>query len=245
MLSNLKEKSNYVSDSVNHFVENGYVIINKALPNETVERLATLVDKLFEERKHLLIKPVMDLGNLISLSREFHFLIKYPPTFQVLHQLFGPDIALLSTAFRYSTPGTPNQAWHIDYKRDWENLKPEYPMWLPFPTVIAAYYLDDLTLENGALWVVPKSHKRPNRPPWEDISLPGELPLLVQKGGCILFDARLWHRGGKNSTQKPRRGLFFDYSLSWVKSPFKLEGKEVDFLIQNSGNDTLRLLGLI
>lgn len=245
MLLNLKQKSNYVADSVSNFVENGYVVIENALSIETVERIATLVDNLFEERKHLLTKPVMDLGNLLSLSREFHFLIKHAPTFQVLHQLFGADIALLSTAFRYSTPGTPNQAWHIDYKRDWENLKPEHPMWLPFPTVIAAYYLDDLTLENGPLWVVPKSHKRPNRPPWEDISLQDELPLTVLKGCCILFDARLWHRGGKNISQKPRRGLFFDYSLSWVKSPYKLEGKEIDILIQNSDNDTLKIVGLI
>ena len=162
MLSDLKQKSSYVHDSVNYFIENGYLIIDKIIPLEVVEKLATILDNVFEERKHLLVKPVMDLSNLLSLSREFHFLIKYAPTFQVLYQLFGADIALLSTAFRYSTPGTPNQAWHIDYKRDWENLKPEHPMWRPFPTVIAAYYLDDLTLDNGPLWVVPKKKKKAN-----------------------------------------------------------------------------------
>lgn len=239
-----KSAATDLQEQADFFMSQGYYLFDTNLPDNLLDTFRVEADRLYEARKTEMTKPALTVDNIINVSRVFHPLIKFTPVYNLLQKLFGPDLNLLSTGMRYCLPGTPSQAWHIDYKRGWQNLRPENPMWKPFPTIIAAYYLDDLTLENGPLWVVPGSQLRAERPMWEDVSLPDERPLMVKAGDCILFDARTWHRGGANTTVHPRRAIFFDYSLYWVKKPYRFEGPEIDHLIARSDNDMLYLLGL-
>jgi len=79
--------------------------------------------------------------------------------------------------------------------------------------------LDDTTLENGTLVVLP-AHKEPSVSVDEDVGpVPlkdgdqaGVQPLEVAAGDVVLFTSSLWHCSPPNLTKRVRRVLYVQYS---------------------------------
>lgn len=71
------------------------------------------------------------------------------------------------------------------------------------------WMLDELTPENGATRVVPRSHRgaaavpRPLAQP--GTSHPDEVLIVGQPGDVLIFDAHLWHSGRRNNDGARRR----------------------------------------
>jgi phytanoyl-CoA hydroxylase len=83
-------------------------------------------------------------------------------------------------------------------------------------------YLDDATLDNGCLMVVPRSHTGPVLDHHQDghfvgaVTEPGfdpsgAAPILVKAGGISIHHARLLHGSAPNTSGNPRRLLLFQY----------------------------------
>lgn len=75
--------------------------------------------------------------------------------------------------------------------------------------------LDDFTEENGATTVIPGSHlwgdeRRPTR---EEM-----IPAVMPAGSMVYFLNPLWHSGGANRTQNPRRSLNLQYCQPWCRT---------------------------
>lgn len=243
LVRNSLEQQNLVS-RVNRFMEDGYTVFDSIINKDQLQKFRQICDKVYLESQYDQNIPFISTTNVLNIAADLGPLVRFQPVYSFIRQLFGPDVILLSNSMRYCKPGTPNQAWHIDYRRDWPISRPENPLWSPFPTVLVAYYLDTLTLETGPFWVVPGSHKRIKRPVYADTSVPGELPILANEGSAIAFDARLWHRGGGNFSNSLRRALFFDYSLSWVVRKNKVEGGIVQQAINEHDSEMMQLLGI-
>jgi len=93
---------------------------------------------------------------------------------------------------------------------------PSYPMVLQ--TIIA---LDEFTEDNGALYVIPYSHKKRQRVclPWqgglERNTIPeGAVKVIVPKGSAIIAVGHIWHGAFQNMTQSPRRALVIQFVVS-------------------------------
>ena len=43
------------------------------------------------------------------------------------------------------------------------------------------------------------------------------MPVCVKPGTAVLFDRRMWHRRGLNTSDVTRRVLFFGYSYRWLR----------------------------
>ena len=76
--------------------------------------------------------------------------------------------------------------------------------------------LDEFTTENGALRVVPGSHRWAKRPQ-EILQDPearhaGEILVTAPAGTVVVMNAHLWHGGTENRTAVPRRALHAFYS---------------------------------
>ena len=131
-------------------------------------------------------------------------------------------------------PQFQGQAWHQD------------EIYIPTRdrSLIGAWIaLDDATLENGCLWVVPGSHRpgylypqRPHGNPEEfdfapesfgfDESL--EMPVEVKAGTVVFFNGYLLHRSRKNRSEVYRRVLVSHYCNAWSLLPWSLkEGESV------------------
>lgn len=229
---------------VQEFVSNGYVIFENVLNDPIIADLRKDVERIHMSESVDQHSPAHLINHIYSRSGRFHILVRKDPVFAFVKQLLGPDITLRFISMRYCEPGTPGQPWHIDYRQHWPIKMPEHPLWMPFPTVVVAYYLDDLTTENGPLWIVPGSQVGPERPENVDEHLPGEVSLMMRVGSAVVFDAKVWHRGGGNFSTIPCRALFLDYSLSWVIRPYKFNGPFIEELKEDADQELLKLLGL-
>jgi phytanoyl-CoA hydroxylase len=147
-----------------------------------------------------------------KLSPKLHALLAHPRIVEVLVRLIGPDVKAMQSMLFIKSEGKPGQAWHQD----------EYFIPTRDRSLTAAWIaLDDATVDNGCLWVLPGSH-RPGiiypakgidddrfdctdeayRFPYrEEDAVPVELPA----GGAIVFDGHLLHRSLPNTLERGLR----------------------------------------
>jgi hypothetical protein len=78
------------------------------------------------------------------------------------------------------------------------------------------WILDDMAPENGALRLVPGSHRtgHPPRGTWAQPhgSHPHEIAVRAHAGDVIVADARLWHGGSLNQSGRRRRLIIAQFS---------------------------------
>jgi ectoine hydroxylase-related dioxygenase (phytanoyl-CoA dioxygenase family) len=76
--------------------------------------------------------------------------------------------------------------------------------------------LDDFTEENGATWFLPYSQNSLEKPSEEEFYKNGK--RLIAKAGTVwFFNARLWHAGGNNLTDKWRHALTINLCRPYMK----------------------------
>ena len=86
-----------------------------------------------------------------KLSPTIHNYLGHHAIVEVLTQVIGPDVKCMQSMLFIKKAGKPGQAWHQD-----EDFIPTRDRSLTG----AWMALDDATVENGCLWVIPGSHKR-------------------------------------------------------------------------------------
>ena len=79
--------------------------------------------------------------------------------------------------------------------------------------------LQDFTKDNGATYVLPGSHRMPEKPS-DAKFFAGAVQLECQMGDAIFFDARLWHAAGSNKTQDWRHGLTINFCRPYMRTRF-------------------------
>ena len=129
-------------------------------------------------------------------------------------------------------PGFPGQAWHQDEVYIPTRDRSLAGAWIA---------IDDATVNNGCLWVLPGSHKpgylyfqREHDQPDEfdfaqesygfDDSL--EVPVEVKAGDVVFFNGYLLHRSRKNKSENYRRALVSHYMNAWSLLPWQLREGE-------------------
>jgi hypothetical protein len=80
----------------------------------------------------------------------------------------------------------------------------------------ALVMLDDFTVQNGATCLLPHSQTLAARP--DDATFhAGAARATGTRGSVLLFDSRLWHAGGRNLTDAPRRALTLTFTSPFFK----------------------------
>lgn len=85
--------------------------------------------------------------------------------------------------------------------------------------VIVLVALDEFTAQNGATLYLPgshQSHERPNEDHFRSHAKVAEMPA----GSILVFDARLWHAAGHNSSDTKRRALTIGFTRPFFKPQF-------------------------
>ena len=80
----------------------------------------------------------------------------------------------------------------------------------------ATLLLDDFTEENGATWFLPASHTRESAPSPDEFYDKGAR-AIAPAGSVLYFNARLWHAGGANQTDRWRHALTINMCRSYMK----------------------------
>lgn len=187
-----------------------------------IDQLHLLVDKLtkdegekagFEGREEHYkpgkkFEPIANrLGNLPNKSRSFFKFCTYPPNLKCAEYLIKDEICVSSSNFREPLKNDMQQRLHID----WMPRKNQNDR---FESIIAMLYLDDSNSLNGAIRLVPKSHRLTGFPdqycnPF--LTHQDEVILPAKKGSILLLNSNLWHRGGANFDGSRRRIINVSY----------------------------------
>jgi hypothetical protein len=130
--------------------------------------------------------------------------------------LTGPFNAILGdgcTVYAYTSSSMPPSAInysgriHVDCPR----LIPGY-----ITNVGATILLDDFTENNGATWYLPNSHMQPE-PPEQKHFYANARRVLAPAGSVWFFNARTWHAGGANHSDRWRHALTINMARPWMK----------------------------
>ena len=163
-----------------------------------------------EERE---FDQVRKMSHLSQFDDLFEATSKKPEIVDVIEDLMGPNIKLYTEQLmmkpRFNGTVTP---WHQDCV--------SFPWFLPQVAVSCWVALDDATVENGCMTVIPGSHKwGPVAKEYQDTFLNSgkfaePVPVEVKAGECMFHHGLNWHRTGANNTPNRRRGLALHYIQS-------------------------------
>lgn len=151
------------------------------------------------------------LANLVDKGDVFVECIGEPRVLEYVAHVLGERLKLSSLNARSANPrNEAAQPLHVDAGA----LPDERGYWV----CNTLWMLDDLTGENGALRVVPGSHRFGRRPQdaLEDPLQPHPDEVLVtgRAGDLVVMNSHLWHGGAANRTDRPRLALHAFYCRS-------------------------------
>ncbi|MDJ0752709.1 MAG: phytanoyl-CoA dioxygenase family protein [Ardenticatenaceae bacterium] len=216
------------------FAEHGYLIVEEALSQtevaalhrETVQicrgKLGTvngLPDFNPAESDDEVIRRTLCIHHPHKISELILEVMRHPAIVDVLTGVVSPNVKCMQSMLFIKSAGKPGQAWHQD-----EDFIPTRDR-----SLIGAWIaLDDATVSNGCLWVIPGSHRdgilwelaEQDNPDFdctdEAVGFPytadDAVPVELKAGSVVFFNGYLLHRSLPNvTTTGYRRALVFHY----------------------------------
>jgi hypothetical protein len=185
--------------------EDGFAIFPGLISEDEVACYTQRVEELFAlegERSGSEFKQepgTRRLANCVDKGRIFEKAIENPVVLKSVEAVLGPDFKLSSFNVRSANPQSNcGQPLHADSGA----LADEKGYWV----CNSVWMLDDFTESNGALRVVPGSH-RWGRLPAPGEQADGELLVTGKAGTVVVMNAHMWHGGTDNRTNHPRRAM--------------------------------------
>lgn len=220
------------TDFVSLYERDGFVVARELLATADVERILNRIVAIASGRvssfpkENIELEPRPDTaGN--PVARKINQCVEHDTVFMELardsrildlvESLIGPDIKLYGSQCFMKPPGGVEKPYHQDSA---------YFTIEPRNLVTCWIALDDVTVENGCLWVIPGSHRGElfdHSQPWQvgdrvDMQIPDDLidrtsetAVVMPAGSCSFHHSVLMHRSGPNQTHIHRRGLAIHY----------------------------------
>jgi phytanoyl-CoA hydroxylase len=226
-----------ISDAdVAFYRENGFLVVENAIDADEVkllndDALAICRGKYGEYNGWVGPHDGQTDEDVLAQYLCIHFPHKFSPTMHeylastamkdVLSKVVGPNVKCMQSMLFIKAAGKPGQAWHQD-----EFYIPTRDRSLTGGWIA----LDDATVENGCLWVIPGSHKRGILWPQhkhddrrfdcsgESYQFPyteeDEIPVEVPAGSIVFFNGYLLHRSLPNKAKSGYRRVLVNHYMS-------------------------------
>jgi Phytanoyl-CoA dioxygenase (PhyH) len=185
--------------------DDGFAIFPGLVAAQELARCRQRVEELFAlegERSgsEFKLEPgARRLANCVDKGRIFEKALENPVVLECVQAVLGPDFKLSSFNVRSANPQSNcGQPLHADSGA----IADEKGYWV----CNSVWMLDDFTESNGALRVVPGSH-RWRKLPELGAKVPGEMLVTGKAGTVVVMNAHLWHGGTDNRTDRPRRAM--------------------------------------
>ena len=225
------------------YINDGYLVVPEVFNQATGESIQAEIPK-FRDGTY----PIQDPLNLVDkdsgllavhfphwVSRPIFETLNHPKIKEVLRKIVGAHIPhwdgrvkCMQSMLFLKPPGFPGQAWHQDERFIPTRDRSLVGVWIA---------LDDATLDNGCLRVIPGSHKMgqlwPTRPHNETeefdlsdesygFSSDNEEIVEVNAGSAVFFNGYLLHRSLRNQSDASRRALVHHYMNAWSNLPWQI-----------------------
>lgn len=225
----------------------GYLALVSFMGEELLGALRQRVDELFLEEGNRAGSEFKQepnarrLANLVDKGAIFEQIIATPEILEYVRHVLGLECKLSSLNARSANPQSDcRQPLHADMAA----VRDEKGYWV----CNTVWILDEFTAENGAIRMVPGSHRWGKLP--QDVLQdpyaphPDEVLLTGSAGTVVVMNAHLWHGATANRTAAPRRAVHAFYcrrDKPQQQYQKKLLGTEVQ---QRLGPALRRLLAL-
>lgn len=191
----------------------GFVVLERVLGNDEIAAIKTAL------APHLATTPTgrnrfeglksQRVYALVAKDPVFADLVSHPRILQLLDQLLEPNY-LLSAALAISHGGGEDpQQFHYD------DGSYRIPRPRPHVGVSAIWAIDEFTPANGATELIPGSHGWGDERPGPDD--PRRQKMVMPAGSVVVFVGTVWHRGGANTTDRPRLAITPQYCQPWAR----------------------------
>jgi phytanoyl-CoA hydroxylase len=231
------------------FHDNGFAIIPDLLsPAEVLAARQELRSATLEHRDLLEIPipedPEADPLSATLCVHHIHKISAYAQELAAhdgivsrLRSYIGENVKCIQSQLFYKPPGFPGNPWHQD----------EGPIPTRDRSLLAVWIaLDDATLANGCLSVVPGSHRTGYIYPTRKHDRPGEfdfdnesfgfdldaaVPVELKAGSAIFFNGYLLHGSEPNRSSGTREALTFHYMNAFAPLPWRGQSDYRDFFM--------------
>jgi ectoine hydroxylase-related dioxygenase (phytanoyl-CoA dioxygenase family) len=156
-----------------------------------------------------------------KVSETMKHYVTHPAYADVLTRIIGPNVKCMQSMLFIKATGKPGQAWHQD----------EYYIPTRDTSLTGGWLaMDDATVENGCLWILPGSHKRKilypqkshedrrfdcagmsHRFPYRDEDA---VPVEVKAGSIVFFNGYLLHKSLPNHAKAGYRRVLVNHYMS-------------------------------
>ncbi len=227
--SDLEEIVMLSQEQLDYYDENGYIGVTGVLSEDEIVALRRVTDEFVEKSREVTEhNEIFDLepGHTQSNPRVrrikspclYHTVydqtLRHPKILGIVSQLIGDGIRYNGHKLNMKYPefGSPVE-WHQD--------------WAFYPhtnddLLAVGVVIDDMTVENGALMVLPGTHKGPTLDHHQNGAFVGAVtepdftpddavPIELEAGGITIHHVRALHGSAPNTSDKPRRLLLFQY----------------------------------
>lgn len=216
------------------YVDEGYFILENAIPEEHLEILRDSCDYLINAMHEEMDRLGTDHIHISHRGKRYHIAKQYEKAPRLSEYIFSDVMAEVCRA----TIGDRAYLFYDQYvvKAAEQGIKFSWHQdggYLGFPhqpyvTVWAA--VDDMTIENGTAWVLPYSkagtrslveHVR-NPQTGDKVGYFGDepgFPAIVPAGSLVVFSSLTFHCSGANTTDQMRRAYVTQYSPQPILRP--------------------------
>ncbi|GAA0569153.1 phytanoyl-CoA dioxygenase family protein [Actinomadura livida] len=210
-------------DDLDAVVRSGYLVRRGLLDGATAALLADAVLRLAKaedgrpEAESLPGQSIY-LRSLLDKDPVFHPLLRLEPALSIARTLLGPQVWIdLEARLNHAGRAGVGVPWHAHLPV----IPDPLPALFSYPhQVHCLVYLDRITEKEGALCLLPGSHRRGDlRIPLGDQSdRDGQVELFFEPGDAVLIHAGLWHRTVPSSAVAGyRRLLLLGFVPSWQR----------------------------
>lgn len=218
----------------------GFAVIPEVLPRDEALGMRPLLQQAInDDLKRWAGAPGYVDGwmvhNLMVRGRPFLRLLENPALHAYLDEMLSDTCIIYAYTSSSMPPGGTNYSRriHVDSPR----IIPDY-----VTNVGITLALDDFTEENGATEMLPGSQQRADPPGNEEFERTA-VSLMPKAGQAIIFNARIWHRGGINRSGAPRHAVTINACRSFMRQRFDYPRLVSQTLLDELGPVGRRFLG--
>jgi phytanoyl-CoA hydroxylase len=235
------------ADAVRSYVDDGYLVVPNLVSQSDIDAIGAEMLR-FARGDYPAINPPQNTHGktdeeLVEQILAVHFphwvsavireIVTHPEIVSVLEQITGAHlphwdgrVKCMQSMLFAKPPGLPGQAWHQDERYIATRDRSLVGAWIA---------LDDASVENGCLRVLPGSqrngylwptqaHGQPDEFDFADESYgfeaDTEISVEVEAGSVVFFNGYLLHRSLRNQSNGFRRALVNHYCNAWSLLPW-------------------------
>lgn len=218
-----------------YYQQYGYLIAENLLSNQDIARLKAETAEIFRGNRGA-VPGMLDVQGMsdeevLKQYVAIHFphklsplikdYLKHPKIIDILKGIVSPNLKCMQSMLFVKAPGKAGQSWHQDEFYIPTRDKSLAGAWIA---------IDDATLENGCLWIIPGS----NHPGYMHPRVPSSssqyadvdtvdvsgypqqaiLPVPVSKGSVVFFNGYTLHSSKRNNTTDCFRTALVNHYMS-------------------------------